>query len=128
MVALTPRVNIALKETDIDIRWADPKLEEACTDETAGRRRFGVADFKALQLRLVDLIAAPTLDVMRSLPGKCHQLTGDRAGQFALHLGKRRRLVFQPDHDPLPISGGGDVDISAVSRIEILEVVDYHGH
>jgi proteic killer suppression protein len=36
------------------------------------------------------------------------------------------RLVFEPDHDPIPTLEDGGIDQSAVTRIKILEVVDYH--
>jgi proteic killer suppression protein len=65
---------------------------------------------------------------MRALPGRCHQLTGDRPGQFAVDLRKQYRLVFEPDHDPVPMNTSGGIDWRAVSRIVIMEVVDYHGH
>lgn len=73
------------------------------------------------------MIAAPTLEQMEGVPGKCHQLTGDRAGQFALSLWGSCRLVFVPDHDPVPRLADGGIDRSRVTRIAIKEVVDYHG-
>jgi proteic killer suppression protein len=128
MIAFTSRVNGAAEETDIVIRWADTGLEVVCTSESAGKRRFTPAVFKALQRRLVDIAAAPSLDVMRALPGKCHQLTGDRTSQFAVHLDGQYRLVFEPDHQPIPIDTSGGIDWREVNKVVILEVVNYHGH
>ena len=72
------------------------------------------------------LQAAPTLADVRGTPGRLHGLTGDRAGQYALDLRGSTRLIFEPNHDPVPERQGGGVDESRVTAIRIVEVVDYH--
>jgi proteic killer suppression protein len=47
-------------------------------------------------------------------------------GQFALDLDGGRRLVFEPAHDPIPRKDDGGIDWSAVSRISIVFIGDYH--
>lgn len=64
---------------------------------------------------------------MRMVPGDCDQLTGDRSGQFAVHVTGPLRLVFVPDHEPVPRLDDGGIDQGAVTCIRILEIVDYHG-
>lgn len=64
---------------------------------------------------------------MDGVPGACHQLHGDRAGDFAVNLWGAYRLVFVPDHDPSPLLADGGIDRAKVTRILIKEVVDYHG-
>jgi toxin HigB-1 len=71
-------------------------------------------------------MGAPTLRAMEGAPGRCHALTGNRRGQFGMALWGANRLVFEPDHDPIPTLEDGGTDQSAVTRIRILEVVDYH--
>lgn len=61
------------------------------------------------------------------MPGRCHQLTADRQGQFAVHLWGQFRLIFTPNHDPIPLLDGGGPDLEEITRISIKEVVDYHG-
>ncbi len=70
--------------------------------------------------------AAPNLETMRTLPGRCHELHGDRKGQLALDLEHPRRLVFVPANDPVPTRAEGGLDWSRVTVVKILEVVDYH--
>lgn len=65
---------------------------------------------------------------MDRVPGECHVLTGDRAGQYATSISANYRLIFIPDHDPLPMLPDGGTDRARVTAIRILEVVDYHGH
>jgi toxin HigB-1 len=111
----------------IDISWSDHKLQKTCASDRAGQRRWGADDWKLLRRRLLSLEVAPTLRDMEGVPGKCHPLRADRAGQFAVYLWGSYRLVFVPDHDPLPTLPDGGIDRSRVTKIVIEEVVDYHG-
>lgn len=57
---------------------------------------------------------------------RCHELTGDRAGQLSIDLDHPYRLVFRPDHVPPPQRPEGGLDWSQVTAILIIEVVDTH--
>lgn len=111
----------------INISWADRKLQKNCATEKSGQRTWGADHWKLLKRRIASLEAAPTLADLEGVPGRCHQLRADRRDQFAVHLWGAHRLVFVPDHNPLPILAGGGIDRFQVTRIEITEVVDYHG-
>ncbi len=111
----------------IEISWSDHKLEKMCANAKAGQRRWGAEHWKILQRRLASLDAAPTLKDLEGVPGRCHPLTADRSGQFAMTLWGSFRLVFVPDHDPIPTLPDGGIDRSHVTKISITEVVDYHG-
>jgi len=80
-----------------------------------------------LKRRLATLGAAPTMRDLDGAPGKFHPLSANRSGQFALHLWGQFRLIFVPDHDPIPTTDDGGIDQAHVTRISITEVVDYHG-
>jgi plasmid maintenance system killer protein len=110
----------------IKIAWADHKLERSCTGDRAGKKRWG-GNWKLLQRRLASLLAAPTLKDMDGAPGRCHPLSADRDGDFAVHLWGAYRLVFAPDDDPVPLLADGGIDTEHVTSIVIKEVVDYHG-
>lgn len=111
----------------MDIGFASGKLEKALATESARVREYGPAAAKALYLRMSQLDAALDLGVMRTLPGRCHELKGTRAGQLAVEITKGLRLVFEPAEDPPPAKHDGGLDWDAVSAITILEVTDYHG-
>lgn len=111
----------------IDISWSDRKLQKSCSSDRDGRRTFGADQWKALKNRIVSLEAAPTLADMHGVPGRFHELSADRGGQFALDLRGSSRLIFQPDHDSVPLLDGGGIDRTHVTKIVITEVVDYHG-
>ena len=77
--------------------------------------------------RLAVLQAAPTLSMVPTVPpNRRHQLHGNRAGQYAVDLVHRHRLVFGPDHDPIPVKVDGGIDTDQVTAITVIEIVDYH--
>jgi proteic killer suppression protein len=102
-------------------------LEKACSDERRGTKHWGADQWSLLKRRLATLAAAPTLQDMEGAPGRCHQLRADRAGEFAVNLWGSYRLVFEPDHNPLPLLDDGGIDRARVTKIVTKEVVDYHG-
>ena len=116
-----------VKERPIEIRFSTRKLERACSTDREGAKRWGPENWRRLKRRLVSLMSAPTLQDMQGVPGGCHQLTADRAGEFALDLWGSYRLIFEPDHKPVARLPDGGVDRSKVTRIVIKEVTDYHG-
>ena len=63
---------------------------------------------------------------MRYLPGRCHELKGNRADQLSLDLDGPYRLIFEPAHDPIPRRPDKGLDWTRVTAVRILEVVDYH--
>jgi plasmid maintenance system killer protein len=68
----------------LDILFSSERLENECNNERLLVRCHGKERAKKLRRRLDDLRAAPTLEVMRSLPGRCHELKGNRAAELAL--------------------------------------------
>jgi toxin HigB-1 len=115
------------KESIIDIAWSDNKLEKACSTDRAGQRRWGADHWKLLRRRLASLRASPTLGRMDGVPGGCHPLSADRHGQFGVDLWGPFELILVPDHDPIPKLEDGGIDRDLVTKILIVEVVDYHG-
>lgn len=90
-------------------------------------KEYGPECGKKLGRRLDDLRAAANLETMRKLPGRCHELKAERAGQLSIDLKHPMRLIFEPDHDPTPTKQDGGIDWLEVTCIKILEIEDYHG-
>ncbi len=110
----------------MEIGFRTSKLAKLCNSATKLRGKYGPRMANLIQQRLTDLAAAETLEVMRHLPGRCHQLTEDLHGLFAVDLVHPDRLVFSPDHDPVPELPGGGVNWSRVTKIEVVGIGDYH--
>lgn len=108
------------------ILFADKRLEKESSDYRLLQKRYG-AQAKKIEQRLFDLAAAPNLDVMKTLPGRCHELTGDLKGYLALDLVHPYRLLFQIANDPIPTKPDGGLDWSLVTEVRIIKIEDYHG-
>lgn len=82
---------------------------------------------KMINQRMKELKAADNLEVMRSIPAaKCHELTQNRKGQLAVKVSGNYRLIFIPDHDPVPSNDDGGMDWTSITIIEVIEIDDYH--
>ena len=63
---------------------------------------------------MTELLMADSVDyLIQNHIGRCHQLTGDRAGQYAMDLEQPQRLIF------IPIAG-------EIQIVEVQEITDYH--
>jgi plasmid maintenance system killer protein len=107
------------------IDFEDPELERDCKEQKRLVARFNLQRAKLMRRRLDDLRAAPTLETMRSLPGRCHELKGDRKGQLSLDLDGPNRLILKP-HDPVTLKQDGGLDWKRVVGVRVIEVVDTH--
>lgn len=127
-VRLTLRVNDTLtREPLVDILFATKRLAKQCASDPALVKAIGADNAKVLRRRLDQLRAAETLEGMRTLPGRCHELTGDRLGELAVDLRGPHRLIFEPADNPPPTKVDGGLDWQRVTAVRILEVEDYHG-
>lgn len=90
-------------------------------------KAWGSDQAKRLRRRLDDLRAAENLSLMRELPGRCHELAGDRQGQLSLDLVHPYRLIFEPANSPVPEKDDGGLDWTKVTGVRILDVEDTHG-
>ena len=100
---------------------------QECNDNKLRTKQYGAKRAEIIGRRLDDLRAAATLDVMRGLPGKCHELTSNLSGKFAIHLDEPYRLIFAPANNPIIKNSGGGIDLTKVTSIRIIGIVDYHG-
>ena len=103
------------------------KLQKVCSNERDGDRALGPQCAGKLRQRMVELQAAATLaDISHLSPARCHELSGDRAGQLSVDLKHPYRLLFIPANEPVPCKPDGGLDWAAVTEIEIVEIDDTH--
>ena len=110
----------------MDIIFKDSSFQEQCNNQKLLVKTYGKDMAKRIRRRLDDLQAAHTLDTMRTLPGRCHELKGDRVNQISLDLVHPQRLIFEPANDPIPIKPDGGIDWSQVTAIQVLCIEDPH--
>jgi proteic killer suppression protein len=110
----------------VEISFPNRKFQKVCESEKELRKAYGSNDAKKVMRRLSDLRAATTLEDMRNLPGRIHELTGDRDGQLAIDLTGGRRLVIAPTNGwPAEKAGGAHV-WTTIDAVQVLEISDYH--
>lgn len=110
----------------MDVTFESTKLQKLINSEKKLRGEYGPSMAEKIMTRMSDLQAAETLDIMRLLPGKCHELKSDLAGHLAVHLIEPNRLVFRPNHDPDPRNESGMLIWNRVTKIVIVAIGNYH--
>ena len=111
----------------MDISFKTRKLQKIFNSQGNLQRNYGADMSRAIQRRMAILKNAPNLScVPANPPMHLHQLTGNREKQFAVDLSQPHRLVFTPNHEPLPTREDGGLDRGRITAIVILAVVDYH--
>jgi len=112
----------------VNITYRTNKLKKEAEDLKALFKAYGTIA-KQINMRLADLKAASNLEVIGKIPGaRCHQLSGKNyKGYLAVNITGNRRLIFKPNHEPLPTKEAGGLDWSQVTEITIEELCyDYH--
>ncbi|KXK16360.1 MAG: hypothetical protein UZ18_ATM001001336 [Armatimonadetes bacterium OLB18] len=61
----------------MDVAFATEKLAKVMNSDSKLSQTYGADMAKQIRKRLDDLDAATTLDDLRTLPGRCEELTGD---------------------------------------------------
>ena len=113
----------------MDISFKSTKLEKELNEGKRLQKIHGDPRAKKIRLRLTELRAASCLDDLgppRSGPSKCHELTGERKGQLSVDLDHPYRLIFIPNHSPMPKKPDGGLDWKQVTAVTITGIEDTH--
>ena len=111
----------------MEIFFKDRKMGEVFNHEKELYKSYGKGMGATIKRRIAVIAAAPALsDVSHRPPERRHELKGKRKGEFAVDLDRGYRLVFRPEHSPLPRKDDGGLDLTSITAITILGVEDYH--
>jgi len=110
----------------VEISFKSKKLQKTCNSDKELLKEYGKTCARKFRARLDDLNAAPNLEVFRNLPGRCHELKGDRKGQLSLDLEHPLRLIFEPSGEGIQTKDDGGLDWKSVKAVVILGVEDTH--
>lgn len=111
------------------IDYIDKKLEKTCHSAKDLQKHYGEVCGKLIGRRLDEMKVASSLSVLLTLPqARCHELTKNRKGQLSVDAKHPYRLIFRPNHVPVPTNSNGGLDWTLVTSVTILEIVDYHGN
>jgi toxin HigB-1 len=105
----------------LEITFRNQQLQRICQSAREMRRAYGAPCAEKLMLRLTELRAAPSLEDLRSLGGRCRELRGRRSGHLSLDIADEWRLVFLPAPRG---KHGSTLTWGSVEAIEVIEIVD----
>ena len=98
----------------MQVNYKNRHIEKICTNASVAAKKFDKCTVGLIQQRVDEIHAADSVEMLVQFGiGRCHQLVGDRKGQFAMDLVHPLRLVFEVIRDEIQIA-------------EIQEIVDYH--
>lgn len=98
----------------IEISYSTNALRKVCEDAEVATKKYGAEMARKIHQRIDEIRAATSVEMLVQFRiGRCHPLSGDRKGQYAMDLTHPYRLVFEKRKGKLV-------------AVEILEIVDYH--
>ena len=103
----------------MDICFKNSKIRTICTSKNKAITKYGKSNADRLFLRLTHITVADNLELLKTFPGRYHQLTGNRDGQWACTIQGGLRLIFEP-------MGDGSILLSEITEVTIVDIVDYH--
>ena len=98
----------------IDISYRTSQLRKVCEDAEVATKKYGTEMAEKIHQRIGEIRAATSVEMLIQYKiGRCHPLTGNRKGQYAMDLTHPYRLILEKKHE-------------MIVAVEILEIVDYH--
>jgi toxin HigB-1 len=112
----------------MDIEFSSRSLQRACNSEKELIRRWGKDRGHVVGRRLQQIAAADNLVILSAVrSAKLHALKGKHAGQFAVDGNYPYRIIFEPSEKTAPKKSGGGQDLHRITKVKVIEVVNYHG-
>lgn len=110
----------------LEIDFKNNKLRKQLSDGKTLLKSYGSLARKIKQ-RLLELESADTLAVVAANKAlRLHPYKGARKGEWSVDVQQNWRVIFEINHDPAPLLDDGGVDLSSVTRINILAIEDPH--
>lgn len=111
----------------MQVNFKSRKLQKVCNNEQRCIKKFGAICAKRIRARLDELHDSPNLETMRYFPqARFHPLSGDMKGLYAVDVEHPKRLIIKPDHNPIPKKTDGGIDLEQVTRVLVVDIIDYH--
>ena len=106
----------------MNLNYKNKKLEKSPSSLSLIKANYGTRA-KLVNQRKSELQAAPSLETMKSIPAaNCHELKGGLKGKLAVDISGNHRIIFAPNHDPIPTKKDGGRDWFIVTDITITEI------
>ncbi len=113
----------------MDISFKNKKLAKSFNEGAQLEKLHGAKRARKIRVRMAELRAAASLNDFwppYSGAARCHELKGNLKGTLSVDLDQPYRLIFVPNHDPIPEHDSGGLDWAQVTAIKILKIEDTH--
>jgi toxin HigB-1 len=110
----------------MDISFANNHLKKCANSDSFARQKMGSVRARLYKQRLDEILASDSMEDLRHMPGRYHELTGDLKGKWACNLDQPYRIIMTPHEDPIPTDGRGCYIWAEIHGVAILEIKDYH--
>lgn len=98
----------------MQISYKNKRIEKICTDTSFARKKHGLEMAIKIHQRINEIKASYDVESMLKFGiGRCHELKGDRSGEYSVDLVHPYRLIFSVEKNEIVIA-------------LIKEIVDYH--
>ena len=98
----------------MEITYKNKNIMKVCTNASYAEKKYGSDMAEKIHQRIDEIDASETVEEMVQCHiGRCHYLTGNRKGQYAMDLIHPQRLIFE--------KMGNEIQI-----VNVLEITDYH--
>ena len=111
----------------MDIAYKSNKMRKTFNSTEALKEHYGKLASRIESREDILRTSESLADVPAGTPTYRHELKGNRKGEFAVKLNANYRLVFVPNHDPVPRREDGGIDLEKITSVILLSVEDYHG-
>ena len=107
----------------MQVVYADKELARCAGDRNYAVKKMGKRRADVYSVRIDALERSVDLESLKCMAGRFHELSGNRAGQWACDLDQPYRLIFKSTNE-----GPVAQIVWANERIaKMLEIVNYHG-
>lgn len=111
------------------IEYKSNKLKKSVESPRAIIKNYGTRA-KLVNQRIDEIKAAKNLADFRNIPkANCHELTdaNGKKNLLAFDISANHRIIFTPNHDPIPRKEDTGLDWTLVTNITIIDIgEDYH--
>lgn len=105
------------------IEFKNNKIKKICNNFDKAKAKYNLKVANNLIKRLNEIRASDNFKIFRSLKiHRCHKLSGEYEGKFAVDLNYQFRLIFSIIID----SNFDNTDYEKVLGVIVEEVIDYH--
>lgn len=100
---------------------------KALNDPQKLQSKYGSDMVDSINLRLAQIAAANTLEDLRAVHPRTHELHGNLKGIISVDLIQPMRMLLRPDHDPSVFTrDDGGMDWISITSIIVWDIINQH--